>query len=61
VLRVVADATPAYALAMAPFDVAAGRAAGAALAVQAAWVLLLALAGRGMMAAAERRLAVYGG
>jgi ABC-2 type transport system permease protein len=60
-LRAVADATPAYALVMAPFDVAAGRAAGVALAMQLGWVLLLALAGRGLMAAAERRLAVHGG
>jgi ABC-2 type transport system permease protein len=60
-LRAVADATPAYALVMAPFDVAAGRDAGAALAAQAVWVLLLALAGRGVMAAAERRLVVHGG
>jgi ABC-2 type transport system permease protein len=61
VLRVLADASPAYALAMAPFDVAAGRDVGTALAMQAAWVAMLAVLGRGVMAAAERRLAVYGG
>jgi ABC-2 type transport system permease protein len=60
-LRALLEATPLYAVLMAPFRVAIGRSVAAQLAVQAGWVLALAVAGRGLLAAAERRLVVHGG
>jgi ABC-2 type transport system permease protein len=60
-LRLVADASPLTALVMAPVRVASGRGAAAALAGQLLWVALLWLAGRLVLAVANRRLVVHGG
>jgi ABC-2 type transport system permease protein len=60
-LRLVADASPLTALVMAPVRVASGRAVAAALAGQLLWVAALWLAGRFMLAVANRRLVVHGG
>jgi hypothetical protein len=46
---------------MAPVRVATGGPAAPAVAGQAAWVLVLWLAGRGVLAGAGRRLVVHGG
>jgi ABC-2 type transport system permease protein len=60
-LRTLARATPLHAVLMAPLDVALGRAAALALAAQAAWILVLALLGRAVLALGVRRAAVHGG
>ncbi len=60
-LRGVAQATPLYALIMAPLRVAIGRPAGLVLAVQALWLVVLAVATRSLLALASRRLVVHGG
>jgi ABC-2 type transport system permease protein len=60
-LRGPAQATPLYSLVMAPVRVAIGRSAGAALAGQALWLLVLATATRSLLALASRRLVVHGG
>ena len=60
-LRAAADASPLYALLMAPVDVAVGNGAGRAVALQALWIAVLAVAGRAVMALAERRMVVHGG
>ena len=56
-----ADASPLTALVMAPVRVASGRGAAAALAGQLLWVAALWLAGRLVLAVANRRLVVHGG
>lgn len=60
-LRGLVDWSPLIPLLMAPVRVATGRAAGLAVAGQVAWVALLWLAGRLVLAAAGRRLVVHGG
>jgi ABC-2 type transport system permease protein len=59
-LRALVDLSPLIPLLMAPVRVATG-AAGAALATQVAWVALLWLGGRAVLALASRRLVVHGG
>jgi ABC-2 type transport system permease protein len=59
-LRALVDWSPLIPLLMAPVRVATG-AAGAALATQVAWVALLWLGGRSVLALASRRLVVHGG
>jgi ABC-2 type transport system permease protein len=59
-LRALVDWTPLIPLLMAPVRVATGS-AGVAVATQAAWVVLLWLAGRMVLALASRRLVVHGG
>jgi ABC-2 type transport system permease protein len=60
-LRTLVDWSPLNALLMAPVRVATGRSAGLAVAGQLAWVALLWLAGRLVLALASRRLVVHGG
>jgi ABC-2 type transport system permease protein len=60
-LRRLVEGSPLIPLLMAPVRVATGGPAGPALAGQVAWVLLLWLAGRLVLAAAGRRLVVHGG
>jgi len=60
-LRAVVEWSPLIPLLMAPVRVASGGPAGPALAGQAAWVLVLWLAGRLVLGAAGRRLVVHGG
>jgi ABC-2 type transport system permease protein len=60
-LRALADASPLYALLMAPVDVAVGNDPVRAVAMQAAWILALGVAGRAVMALAQRRMVVHGG
>ena len=60
-LRALVDWSPLLPLVMAPVRVATGRSAGLAVAGQAAWVLVLWLAGRLVLALASRRLVVHGG
>ena len=60
-LRRLVEGSPLIPLLMAPVRVATGGPAGPALASQVAWVLLLWLAGRAVLAAAGRRLVVHGG
>jgi ABC-2 type transport system permease protein len=59
-LRALVDWSPLIPLLMAPVRVATG-AAGPALATQVAWVALLWLGGRAVLAQASRRLVVHGG
>jgi ABC-2 type transport system permease protein len=61
VLRVVAEASPLAALVMAPVRVATGRSVALAVAGQLLWVAALWLAGRWVLALANRRLVVHGG
>jgi ABC-2 type transport system permease protein len=60
-LRVVANASPLAALLMAPVRVASSRAVAVSLAGQLLWVAVLWLAGRLVLALANRRLVVHGG
>jgi ABC-2 type transport system permease protein len=60
-LRVLVDWSPLIPLLMAPVRVATGGSAALAVAGQLAWVVLLWLAGRLVLAAASRRLVVHGG
>jgi ABC-2 type transport system permease protein len=60
-LRTLVDASPLIPLLMAPVRVAIGRSAVLAVAGQVAWVVVLWLAGRLVLAAASRRLVVHGG
>jgi ABC-2 type transport system permease protein len=60
-VRAVADASPLYAILMAPLDVALGRGGMRVLAVQAAWIAVLVLAGRLVMVWGTRRSVVHGG
>ena len=60
-LRRLVEWSPLLPLLMAPVRVATGRAAGPAVAGQVAWVLVLWLLGRLVLAAAGRRLVVHGG
>jgi ABC-2 type transport system permease protein len=60
-LRVLAGASPLFALVMAPVRVATGRAMALALAGQVAWVLALWVTGWAVLALAGRRLVVHGG
>jgi ABC-2 type transport system permease protein len=60
-LRVVADASPLAALVMAPVRVATGRSVALAVGGQLLWVAALWLAGRWVLALANRRLVVHGG
>ena len=60
-LRLVADASPLAALVMAPVRVATGRSVTVAVAGQLLWVAALWLAGRWVLALANRRLVVHGG
>ncbi|HZA82831.1 MAG TPA: ABC-2 family transporter protein [Actinomycetes bacterium] len=60
-LRTLIEASPLIPLLMAPVRVATGQAPGGAVAGQVAWVLVLWLAGRLVLAVASRRLVVHGG
>jgi ABC-2 type transport system permease protein len=60
-LRTLVDWSPLLPLVMAPVRVATGRSPGLVVAGQAAWVLVLWLAGRLVLAVASRRLVVHGG
>ena len=60
-LRGLIDWSPLIPLLMAPVRVATGGSAGPALAGQVAWVAVLWLAGRLVLAAASHRLVVHGG
>jgi ABC-2 type transport system permease protein len=60
-LGALVDWSPLVPLLMAPVRVATGRDAGLAVAGQVAWVLVLWLLGRLVLAAAGRRLVVHGG
>jgi len=60
-LRALVDWSPLIPLLMAPVRVATGGSAGPALAGQVAWVAVLWLAGRLVLAAASHRLVVHGG
>jgi ABC-2 type transport system permease protein len=60
-LRALVEASPLIALLMAPVRAATGQAAAAAVAGQLAWVAVLWLAGRLVLALASRRLVVHGG
>jgi len=60
-LRTLVEASPLIPLLMAPVRVATGQAAAGALAGQVAWVVVLGLAGRLVLALAGRRLVVHGG
>ena len=60
-LRTVASHSPLAALLQLPVRVATGRGVGAALLLQAGWVLVVGLGCRAVMAVAERRLVIHGG
>jgi ABC-2 type transport system permease protein len=60
-LRTLVDWSPLIPLLMAPVRVATGSSAGLAVAGQVAWVVVLWLAGRLVLAVAGRRLVVHGG
>ena len=60
-LRALVDWSPLIPLLMAPVRVATGQADGGAVAGQVAWVLVLWLVGRLVLAVASRRLVVHGG
>jgi ABC-2 type transport system permease protein len=60
-LRALGAWSPLIPLLMAPVRVATGRSAGLAVAGQLAWLAVLWLAGRLVLAAASRRLVVHGG
>ena len=60
-LRVLANASPLASLVMAPVRVASGRSVAGSLAAQLLWVAALWLAGRAVLAHANRRLVVHGG
>jgi ABC-2 type transport system permease protein len=60
-LRTLVEASPLIPLLMAPVRVATGDGAAAAVAGQLAWVAVLAIAGRLLLATASRRLVVHGG
>jgi ABC-2 type transport system permease protein len=60
-LRVVVEASPLFALMMAPTRVAIGQSVAAALASQVVWLVVLGAASRGVLALASRRLVVHGG
>jgi ABC-2 type transport system permease protein len=60
-LRLLVDWSPLIPLLMAPVRVATGGSAAWAVAGQVAWVALLWLAGRLVLAGASRRLVVHGG
>jgi len=60
-LRALVDWSPPLPLVMAPVRVATGRSSGLVAAGQGAWVLVLWLAGRLVLAVASRRLVVQGG
>jgi ABC-2 type transport system permease protein len=60
-LRTLANWSPLIPLLMAPVRVATGRSVALSLTGQVAWVVVLWLAGRGLLAVAGRRLVVHGG
>jgi ABC-2 type transport system permease protein len=60
-LRALVDWSPLIPLVMAPVRVATGRSAALTVAGQLAWVVVLWLAGRLVLAVASRRLVVHGG
>jgi ABC-2 type transport system permease protein len=60
-LRALVDWSPLLPLVRAPVRVATGRSAGLVVAGQGAWVLVLWLAGRLVLAVASRRLVIHGG
>jgi len=61
VLRAVVEASPLFALMMAPVRVAIGQSVAAALATQVLWLAVLGAASRALLAFASRRLVVHGG
>jgi ABC-2 type transport system permease protein len=60
-LRALVDWSPLIPLVMAPVRVATGRSAALTVAGQLAWVVVLWLAGRLVLAVASRRMVVHGG
>jgi ABC-2 type transport system permease protein len=60
-MRALVDWSPLIPLLTAPVRVATGRSVGEAVAGQVAWVVVLWLVGRLVLAVAGRRLVVHGG
>jgi ABC-2 type transport system permease protein len=60
-LRAVVEASPLFALMMAPVRVAVGQSVITALASQVLWLAVLGVASRSLLALASRRLVVHGG
>jgi ABC-2 type transport system permease protein len=60
-LRAVVEASPLFALMMAPVRVAVGQSVATALAGQAVWLMVLGAGSRALLALASRRLVVHGG
>lgn len=60
-LRAVVEASPLFALMMAPVRVAVGQSVAAALAGQVIWLAVLGAGSRALLALASRRLVVHGG
>jgi ABC-2 type transport system permease protein len=60
-LRTVVEASPLFALMMAPVRVAVGLSAAAALAGQVVWLIALGAGSRALLALASRRLVIHGG
>jgi ABC-2 type transport system permease protein len=60
-LRAVVEASPLFALMMAPVRVAVGQSVAGALARQVVWLGLLGVASRSTLTYASRRLVVHGG
>jgi len=57
----VVEASPLFALMMAPVRVAVGQSVATALAGQAVWLMVLGAGSRALLALASRRLVVHGG
>jgi hypothetical protein len=55
------EASPLFALMMAPVRVAVGQSVATALAGQAVWLMVLGAGSRALLALASRRLVVHGG
>lgn len=60
-VRGLVEASPLFALMMAPVRVAIGQSVATALASQTVWLLVLGTASRAVLALASRRLVVHGG
>ncbi|HZD72619.1 MAG TPA: ABC-2 family transporter protein [Actinomycetota bacterium] len=61
VLRAVVEASPLFALMMAPVRVAVGQSVAATLAGQVLWLAVLGVGTRALLSLASRRLVVHGG
>jgi ABC-2 type transport system permease protein len=60
-LRAVVEASPLFALMMAPVRVAVGQSVAASLAGQVVWLVVLGAGSHALLAVASRRLVVHGG